>query len=91
MAFQIPSTSKDAYKNSLFPQTIRNWNDLSDSLISSAELLDDCLSLLLLRELRTNFPQSQPLVNDCHFGISPVNYSDSEGLYYLCSEKKGTD
>ena len=26
----------------------------------------------------TNFPQSQPLMKDCHFGVSQVNYSDSE-------------
>ena len=32
MAFQIPSASKDAYKKSFFPQTIRDWNDLSDLL-----------------------------------------------------------
>ena len=49
MAFQIPSASKDAYINSFFPQTIRDWNGLPDSLISSAELSGDCvLSLLLL-------------------------------------------
>ena len=24
-----------------------------------------------------NLPQSQPLVKDCQFGVSPVNYSDS--------------
>ena len=27
---------------------------------------------------KTNFPQSQPLVKDCHFGVSPVNHSDSD-------------
>ena len=42
--FQIPTASKDAYKKSFFPQTIRDWNVLPDSLISSAELSDDCLS-----------------------------------------------
>ena len=26
MAFQIPSASKDTYKKSVFPQTIRDWN-----------------------------------------------------------------
>ena len=26
----------------------------------------------------TNSPQSQPLVKDCQFGVSPVNYSDSD-------------
>ena len=41
MAFQIPSTSKDVYKYSCFPQTIRDWNDLPESLISSSELSDD--------------------------------------------------
>ena len=44
MVFQIPSASKDAYKKSPFPQTIRDCNVLHDSLISSAELSDDCVS-----------------------------------------------
>ena len=44
LAFQISSASKDNYKNSFIPRTIRDWNDLPDSLISSAELLDDCVS-----------------------------------------------
>ena len=45
MAFQISSaTSVEAYKCSFFPQTIRDWNVLPDSLISSAELSDDCVS-----------------------------------------------
>ena len=26
----------------------------------------------------TNFPQSRPLVKDFQFGVSPVNYSDSD-------------
>ena len=44
LAFQIPSASKEAYKSSFFPQTIRDWNDLPDSLISSAEMSDDRVS-----------------------------------------------
>ena len=40
LAFQIPS----AHYRSFFPQTIRDWNDLPDSLISSAEMSDDCVS-----------------------------------------------
>ena len=35
---------KEAYKSSFFPQTIRDWNDLPDSLVSSAEMSDDCVS-----------------------------------------------
>ena len=44
LAFQIPSASKDVYKHSFFPQTIRDWNDLRESLISSSELSDDSVS-----------------------------------------------
>ena len=44
LAFQIPSASKEAYKSSFFPQTIRDWNDLPDSLVSSAEMFDDSVS-----------------------------------------------
>ena len=36
MVFQIPSASEAAYKKSVFPQTIRDWNVLPDSRISSA-------------------------------------------------------
>ena len=43
-AFQMPSASKDVYKYSFFPQTIRDWNDLPESLISSSELSDDSVS-----------------------------------------------
>ena len=42
----VVTASKNTYKNSFFPQTIRDWNDLPDSLISSAELPDDCVSKL---------------------------------------------
>ena len=36
--------STNNYKFSFFPQTIRDWNDLPNSLVSTAELLDDCIS-----------------------------------------------
>ena len=44
MAFQIPSARVEAYKCSFFPKTIRDWNVLSDSLFSSADFSDDCVS-----------------------------------------------
>ena len=44
LAFQIPSASKDVYQYSFFPQTIRDWNYLPESLISSSELSDDSVS-----------------------------------------------
>ena len=34
----------NAYLHSFFPQTMRDWNELPDSLISSAELSDDFVS-----------------------------------------------
>ena len=49
LAFQIPSASTNAYLHSFFPQTISDWNELPDSLISSAELSDDCVSKLGLQ------------------------------------------
>ena len=75
LAFQIPSASKEAYKSSFFPQTIRDWNDLPDSLISSAEMSDDCVSKFatLVRS-----PPSEPPGEIMSFGVSPVNYSDSD-------------
>ena len=44
LAFQISSASKDVYKYSFFPQTVRDWNDLPEPLISSSELSDDSVS-----------------------------------------------
>ena len=44
MAFQTPIANTDVYKGSFFPQTIRDWNALPDSLISSAEVAEDCVA-----------------------------------------------
>ena len=43
-AFQTPTANTDVYKCSFFPQTIRDWNVLPDSLISSAEDAEDCVA-----------------------------------------------
>ena len=43
-AFQTPIAYTDVYKSSFFPQTIRDWNVLPDSLISSAEDAEDCVA-----------------------------------------------
>ena len=43
-AFQTPIANTDVYKCSFFPQTIRDWNVLPDSLISSAEVAGDCVA-----------------------------------------------
>ena len=42
--FQTPIASTDVYKGSFFPYTIRDWNVLPDSLISSAEVVEDCVA-----------------------------------------------
>ena len=44
MAFQTPIANTDVYKGSFFPQTIRDWNTLPDSMISSAEDAEDCVA-----------------------------------------------
>ena len=44
MAFQTLIANTDVYKGSFFPQTIRDWNALPDSLISSAEDAEDCVA-----------------------------------------------
>ena len=44
MAFQTPIANTDVYKGSPPPQTIRDWNALPDSLISSAEYAEDCVA-----------------------------------------------
>ena len=43
MAYQVPIANTDIYKCSFFPQAIRDWNALPDSLtcISSAEGAED--------------------------------------------------
>ena len=75
---------------SFFPQTIRDWDDLPESLISSSELSGDSVAKFTsLVRARDQFPPvTAPgeglsiwrftLVRYCHFGVSPVNYSDSD-------------
>ena len=41
MAYRVPIANTNIYKCSFFPQTIRDWNTLPDSLISSAEGAED--------------------------------------------------
>ena len=44
MAFQTPIATTNVYKGSFFPQTIRDWNAIPDSLILSAEDAEDCVA-----------------------------------------------
>ena len=41
MAYQVPIANIDIYKCRFFPKTIKDWNALPDSLISSAEGVED--------------------------------------------------
>ena len=70
MAFQTPIANTDVYKGSFFIQTIRDWNALPDSLISSAEDAEsESYGLISLITV---------LVRDCCLGVSPVNYPDPD-------------
>ena len=75
--FSLIIFSTDAYENNLFLRTIRDWNHRHDSLNSSAELPDDCVSKFTSH---VNFPHTQSLVKACYFGLSLVNYSDSDHI-----------
>ena len=44
MALLTPIANTEVYKGSFFPQTIRDWNALPDSLLSSAEDAEDCVA-----------------------------------------------
>ena len=44
MAFQTPFANTDIYKSSFFPQTITDWNSLTDSLLSAAEGAEDSVA-----------------------------------------------
>ena len=47
MAFQTPTAGTDTiYKGSFFPQALRDGNALPESVISSAEVADDCITKL---------------------------------------------
>ena len=41
LTFQTPATRTDIYKGLFFPQTIRDWNALPNSIITSAEGAED--------------------------------------------------
>ena len=41
LVFQAPLAGTDFYKSSFFPQTIRDWNSLTDSIISASECAED--------------------------------------------------
>ena len=44
LAFQTPFATTDIYKCSLFPQTIVDWNSLTDTLLSAAERAEDSVA-----------------------------------------------
>ena len=44
LAFQTPLTGTDIYKSSFFPQIIRDWNSLTDFLISASECAEDSVT-----------------------------------------------
>ena len=57
MAFQTPIANTGVCKGKFFPQTIKDWNALPDSLISSAEGTEDCIAKFTsLVRARDQFP-----------------------------------
>ena len=44
LAFQTPFANTDIYKCNVFSQTIRDWNSLTDTLLSAAEGAEDSVA-----------------------------------------------
>ena len=44
LTLHTPVANTDTYKCSFFPQTIRDWNSLTDSLISATECVEDSVT-----------------------------------------------
>ena len=44
LTFQTPFANTDIYKSNVFPQFIRDWNSLTDSLLSAAEGTKDAVA-----------------------------------------------
>ena len=67
MAFQTLPASTDVYKCSFFPQTLRDWNDFPDSLISSAEVSDESVSQTVRDwiDLPDSLISSAEVLDDC--------------------------
>ena len=62
MAFQVPYDRTDIYKYSSFPDTVRDWNALPTSIISSAENSEDLVARFtsLVRDLETSLCSCWP-------------------------------
>ena len=66
MAFQMPYARTDIYKYSFFTDTVRDWNALPASIISSAESSEDPVARFTsLVRSRDKSSQSLALVNEC--------------------------
>ena len=66
MAFQMPYARTDIYKYSFFTDTVRDWNALPASIISSAESSEDPVARFTsLVRPRDKSSQSLALVNEC--------------------------
>ena len=69
-----------SYNCSFFPQTIRDWNNLPDLLISSAKVSDDCMSKYSLVTLP---PFTAP--GDKHMYFKRQMKSDTLRHQYACA------
>ena len=52
LTFQTPLGRTDIYTSNFFPQTIRDWNSLTDSLISAPECAEDSVTMTSLVRAR---------------------------------------
>ena len=83
MPFEVTYAKTNIYKYSFFPDTIRDWNALPASIISSAESSEDPVarftSLVRSRVVFASFGPGELRSID----VAPVKYSDSENILIL--------
>ena len=85
MAFQTPIASTDVYKGSLFPQTIRDWNTLTDSLIikpysiQNSEIKTGSISELNIPGMKKTCTIKMSLIfgTSCHYVTYEPSFKDA--------------
>ena len=88
LPFRYPQPVKMSISIASFPRLSGTWmTSLNPWFLPLNCKMLAYLSSPLLWELGTNFPQSQPLVRDSQFGVSPVNYSISDTVNALLPGK----
>ena len=83
LTFLIQSASEDTYEFIFFAQTIRDWNDLPDAPLTTAEMTDDCVAKFAatIARARNVFPPTSRSPKCSIVSLASHQYSDSVSSY----------